>query len=83
MSAASPLARFWSFLKSAGKWTAILGAIYVASLIFNGLDFENRIGWLIFGIAMAVAYLDGRQKDRISDLENRIAELEYRLSRWS
>lgn len=68
-----------SFLKTAGKWTAILGCIYIASLLFSGLDFETRTGWIIFGLAMAVAYVDGTQKDRMAALEARIAELEYQL----
>lgn len=67
------------FLKTAGKWALILGALYIGSLFISGLDFETRIGWFIFGLAMAIGYVDGSQKDRMAALEYRVKELEYRL----
>lgn len=68
-----------NFLKSAGKLAAILGGFYIVSLVLSGLDFETRVGWLLFGLGMAVAYVDGTQKDRMAALEARISELEYQL----
>ena len=72
--------RLGRFLKLSLKWLAIAVAIYVGANFFNGLDFEARTGWFLFGLAMAIAYVDGTQKDRISDLEIRISRLERRQS---
>lgn len=70
-----------NFLKFTAKWTAIAVAIYVASTLFSGLDFETRLFLMLFGLGMAIAYVNGRQKDRISDLEMRISCLERQMGR--
>lgn len=70
---------FWSFLKQAGKWALILGAIYIVTTLFSGFDFETRVGWLLAALGMAIAYVDGTQKDRIANLEYRINELSRRI----
>lgn len=67
------------FFKSALKWGAILGGIYLVATLFQGFDFETRAGWFLFGLSMAVAYVDGSHKDRIAALEWRIEELEREL----
>jgi hypothetical protein len=70
--------KFGRFLKLSLKWLTIGAAIYVGTNLFNGLDFEARTGWLLFPLAMAIAYVDSTQKDRISNLEYRIEALEHR-----
>ena len=66
------------FFKFAAKWAAIAVAIYVASTLFSGLDFETRLFLMLFGLGMAIAYVDGKQKDRIANLEYRVREIERR-----
>lgn len=58
------------------KWTAIFGGIYVVALLASDLSFEKRAGavFLLFGLAMI--YMDGTQRDRMTALESRIADLE-------
>ena len=68
------------FLKSLAKWSAIFLAVYVGSNLFFGLELETRFGLLIGGLGLAIAYVDGTQKDRISNLELRISRLERRES---
>lgn len=67
-------------LKTACKWASILGVIYAGSLILSGLAFETRIVWYLVGLGLSIAYMDGTQKDRISDLQFRISELERQLN---
>ncbi|MDB6148179.1 MAG: hypothetical protein JWO45_1843 [Spartobacteria bacterium] len=69
----------WSIVKLAAKWSIILGAIYVATTFFSGLDFESRTGLFLAALAMAIAYVDGNQKDRIANLEFRVDELTRRI----
>ena len=73
--------KVWSGIKLIGKWGAILGAIYIGTTMLSDLDFETRVGWFLGALALAVAYVDGTQKDRIADLEFRIAALEHRYRR--
>lgn len=68
------------FLKSALKWGVILAGIYAGSLLVSGMDFESRTGWFFFGIALAVAYVDGSLKDRISSLEYKIEQMDRQLN---
>lgn len=74
------MSRFGRFLKTAAKWGGILALIYIGSLFLTGLDFETRTGWLLFGLVMAISYVDGSLKDRISMLEYRVDELSRRLN---
>lgn len=71
--------RVGSIIKLVGKWSIILGAIYIGATMFSGFDFETRTGWFIGALAMAIAYLDGTQKDRIASLEFRVDELTRRF----
>jgi hypothetical protein len=68
-----------SVIKLVGKWSIILGAIYIGTTLFSGLDFETRTGWFLGALAMAIAYVDGTQKDRIASLEFRVDELTRRI----
>lgn len=69
------------FLKSLAKWSAIFLALYVGSNIFSGLELETRVGVLLGVLGLAIAYVDGTQKGRISDLELRISRLERNIGR--
>lgn len=73
------MAKIGSFLKLALKWGAILAGFYIVATLFSGLDFESRTGWILFGLAMGIAYVDGSHKDRIADLEFRVRSMERRL----
>jgi hypothetical protein len=73
--------KFGRFLKLSLKWLAISVAIYIGANLFNGLPFEARTGWVLFPLSMAFAYVDGTQKDRISNLEYRIETLEHRQNK--
>ena len=72
------------YFKLVGKWTGILALLYIAFVALPGVDFQTRIGWFIAGLAMAIAYVDGSLKDRISNLEHQIDELNRRWNgeRW-
>ena len=72
--------RVGSAIKLVGKWAIILGAIYAGMTLLSGLDFETRIGWFLTALAMAIAYVDGTQKDRIATLEYRVDELSRRIN---
>jgi len=72
--------RAWSFTKSIGKWLLILAAIYIGSTLISGVDFETRMGWFLAALALAIAYVDGTQKERISTLEYRVDELVRRIN---
>ena len=69
------------FLRSLAKWSAICLAIYVGSNIFSGFELETRFGLLLGGLGLAIAYVDGAQKDRIADLELRISRLGRNIGR--
>jgi hypothetical protein len=62
-----------------GKWSLILGAIYIGTTLFNDMNFESRTGWFLSALAMAIAYVDGTQKERIANLEFRVQELARRI----
>lgn len=61
------------------KWALILGAIYIGTTLFNDMSFESRTGWFLVALAMAIAYVDGTQKERIANLEFRVQELARRI----
>lgn len=71
--------KIWSVVKLVGKWSLILSAIYVGTTFFSDLDFETRTGWFLGALALAIAYVDGTQKDRIASLEFRVDELSRRI----
>jgi hypothetical protein len=68
-----------SFLKAALKWAFIIGAAIVGTTLLQGVAFETRMIVFLVGLGMAIAYVDGSHKDRISMLEYRIDELEQKL----
>jgi hypothetical protein len=69
-----------SVIKLVSKWAIILGAIYIGMTLLSGLDFEARMGWFLAALAMAIAYVDGTQKERIATLEYRVDELSRRIN---
>lgn len=72
--------RLGGFLKSAAKWGGILLLGLIGWNYLTGLDFESRMGWIIFAFAMALAYVDGSLKDRIRNLEYRVDQLNKQLN---
>lgn len=71
-----------NFLKGTLKWGGLLLAAYVGGQLLDGISSETKLFWIVAGLALAVAYVDGSLKDRISDLEYRVNDLSRRLSRY-
>ena len=57
-------------------WVLILSA---GAIGFFG-EFEIPLGWYIAALAIAIVFIDGTYKDKISDLEFRIDDLNERLN---
>ena len=76
------MSKIWRGIKFCLKWLAIMVTIYIAATIFSGLEPGTKVFLALMGLAMSVAYLDNSFKERISDLEFRIEELERRLGRY-
>jgi hypothetical protein len=68
-----------SVIKIVGKWSIILGAIYIGTTLLSGVDRETRTGWFFGAFAMAIGYVYITQKDRITNLEFRVDELTRRM----
>lgn len=68
------------FFRGLGKWTLILGGLWVFGTWMNSLEPESRIWAILWVMGMAIAYLDGSHKDRIQQLEWRVDDLSRRLN---
>ena len=68
--------KLWRGIKFCLKWLAIMVGVYAAATYISGMDTGTRTFLALMALAMSIAYIDGTHKDRISDLEFRISELE-------
>lgn len=72
-----------AFFKFILKWAAILIGIWIAAVLFSDLEAQTRIFLGFIAVAMAISYVDSTHKDRISNLEFRIGELERQIRGYS